>query len=45
LIRCRASESANFEVEACDAKGHLALPSDLVHGSGQKEMERRLATG
>jgi protein ImuA len=26
LIRCRAGESADFEVEACDAKGRLALP-------------------
>jgi protein ImuA len=25
LIRCRGGESARFEVEACDAKGHLAL--------------------
>ena len=32
LIRCRAGESADFEVEACDAKGRLALPSELVHG-------------
>jgi protein ImuA len=45
LIRCRAGESADFEVEACDAKGRLALPSDLVHGSGQKEMGRRRAAG
>lgn len=45
LIRCRAGESADFEVEACDAKGRLALPSDLVHGSGQKEIGRRRAAG
>jgi protein ImuA len=45
LIRCRAGESADFEVEACDAKGRLALPSDLVHGSGPKEIGRRRATG
>ncbi len=36
LIRCRGGESACFEVEACDAQGRLALPSDLVHGSSQK---------
>jgi hypothetical protein len=36
LIRCRAGESADFEVEACDAKGRLALPSGLVHGSGSE---------
>jgi protein ImuA len=45
LIRCRAGESADFEVEACDAKGRLALPSDLVHGSGQKAIGRRRAAG
>jgi protein ImuA len=45
LIRCRAGENADFEVEACDAKGRLALPSDLVHGSGQKEIGRRRAAG
>jgi protein ImuA len=42
LIRCRAGESAEFEVDACDAKGRLALPSNLVHGSGRKEMISRL---
>jgi protein ImuA len=41
LIRCRGGESACFEVEACDAQGRLALPSDLVDGSGQKAIGRR----
>jgi protein ImuA len=45
LIRCRAGESADFELEACDDTGHLALPSHLVHGSGQKEVRRRGASG
>jgi protein ImuA len=45
LIRCRTGESADFEVEACDAKGRLALPSGLVHGPGQKEIGRRRAAG
>jgi protein ImuA len=27
LVRCRGGESAEFEVEACDDKGRLALPS------------------
>src|SRR5467141_1747851 len=45
LIRCRAGESADFEVEACDAKGRLALPSNLVHGSGAKEIGQRRAAG
>ncbi len=30
LIRCRAGESADFEVEACDAKGRLALPAHVA---------------
>jgi hypothetical protein len=37
LIRCRAGESADFELEACDATGHLRLPADLVHRSDQAE--------
>src|ERR1700682_1163421 len=45
LIRCRAGESADFEVEACDAKGRLALPSNLVHGPGKKDIGRRRAAG
>ncbi|MDQ0563197.1 hypothetical protein QO004_005006 [Rhizobium mesoamericanum] len=27
LIRARSGESGDFEVEACDAKGRIALPS------------------
>jgi protein ImuA len=45
LIRCRAGESADFEVEACDAKGRLALPSHLAHGLGPKEIGQRRAAG
>jgi protein ImuA len=45
LIRCRAGESADFEVEACDAKGRLALPSNLVHGSDQMEIGQRRVVG
>ena len=44
LIRCRAGESADFELDACDAKGHLALPSDLANGPGQTDVRRRRAT-
>jgi protein ImuA len=33
LIRCRAGESADFVVEACDAKGRLGLPRDLADRS------------
>jgi protein ImuA len=30
LIRCRAGESAEWELEACDAEGRLALPAGLA---------------
>ena len=44
LIRCRAGESADFTVEACDAKGRIALPSDVADGPLQKEIRRRRAS-
>jgi protein ImuA len=31
LLRCRGGVGAVFEVEACDAKGRLNLPSDMVN--------------
>lgn len=37
LLRCRAGSSADFYVEACDAKGRLALSADLADGSGAAE--------
>lgn len=40
LIRCRAGESADFEVEACDDKGHLRLPAHVVNRPGQAEVGR-----
>jgi protein ImuA len=43
LIRCRAGESADFELEACDGKGYLGLPADSVHGQDQAEGQRRAA--
>lgn len=43
LIRCRAATSADFEVEACDAKGRLALPSHMADGSPKTEIGRRFA--
>lgn len=45
LIRVRAGESADFEVEACDATGRLALPSDLVHGPGATAGRQRGVAG
>ncbi|HHX89943.1 MAG TPA: damage-inducible protein [Paracoccus sp.] len=44
LIRCRAGESADFEVEACDAKGRIALPSKVADRPPQKEVGRRIAS-
>jgi protein ImuA len=44
LIRCRAGESADFELEACDAKGYLAIPSDLADRSAATEVGRRSAS-
>ena len=43
LIRCRAGDSAEFELEACDGKGHLGLPPDSVYGQDQAEGRRRAA--
>jgi hypothetical protein len=42
LIRCRAGESADFVVEACDVTGRLALPADMV--DRPMAAEARLAT-
>ncbi len=33
LMRCRGGESADFEVEACDAEGLIAIPAELANGS------------
>jgi protein ImuA len=33
LIRSRAGECAEFELEACDEKGRLAVPAELADGS------------
>lgn len=30
LLRCRAGEAFDLEIEACDAKGHLRLPAPLA---------------
>jgi protein ImuA len=42
LIRARPGESADFEVEACDDQGYLALPAVLAKRS-QTEIGRRYA--
>ncbi len=43
LIRCRAGDSADLEVEACDDQGRIALPSQVAYGSPEKEVGRRIA--
>ncbi|GLK81827.1 ImuA family protein [Methylopila turkensis] len=45
LIRARAGESADFELEACDGTGRLALPADLANGSLSAAGRRRRAPG
>jgi protein ImuA len=44
LIRARAGESADFELEACDDTGCLALPADLVYRPASAEGWRRGAS-
>jgi protein ImuA len=44
LIRAKAGESADFEVEACDAKGRIAFPSKVADRPPQKEVWRRVAS-
>lgn len=43
LIRARAGESADFELEACDEKGRLAVPAELVHRPAAADDWRRAA--
>jgi protein ImuA len=43
LIRCRAGESADFIVEACDAEGRIDFPANLAHGSVAPQDGRRSA--
>ncbi|MBX3576265.1 MAG: damage-inducible protein [Rhizobiaceae bacterium] len=45
LIRARAGESADFELEACDDQGRLGLPAEMGHGSAQTGLGRRYASG
>jgi protein ImuA len=33
LIRCRTGDSAEWEVEACDAQGYLSVPANLANRS------------
>ncbi len=40
LMRCRGGDCADFEVEASDAKGFVAIPSELADGSVGTEAGR-----
>ena len=40
LIRCKGGEPRSWVLEACDAKGRLALPSDMADRSLPQERER-----
>lgn len=45
LIRCKAGECTDFELEACDETGRLALPADLADGSLAPTAWQRRAAG
>ncbi len=45
LLRCKAGECADFELEACDETGRLALPADLAdRSSSTAAWEKRAAS-
>jgi protein ImuA len=43
LIRCKGAEPRSWLLESCDAKGRLAVPSDVADRSIPKEHGRRAA--
>ncbi|KAB0679083.1 ImuA family protein [Aureimonas leprariae] len=45
LIRCRAGECADFEVEACDDQGRIALAAPLADRSAPADLARHRAAG
>ncbi|GAB1361382.1 ImuA family protein [Rhodobacter sp.] len=45
LIRARAGESLDIELEACDGSGHLGLPADMADGPAAAEGWLRSAAG
>ncbi|MDF1600922.1 damage-inducible protein [Mesorhizobium sp. YIM 152430] len=44
LIRARAGESLDIEVEACDGSGHLGLPAEVADRSAAADGWRRYAS-
>lgn len=45
LIRARAGESLDIELEACDGSGHLGLPADMADRPAAAEGWRHSASG
>jgi protein ImuA len=45
LIRARAGESLDIELEACDGSGHLGLPADMAGRPASAEDRRHSAAG
>src|SRR5215203_6112836 len=43
LVRCKGAEPRSWLLESCDAKGRLALPSDVADRSLSEEQGRRAA--
>jgi protein ImuA len=43
LTRCKGAEARAWTLEACDAKGRLALPSDVADRSLPQVLQRRTA--
>ena len=43
LIRAKAGECAEFEVESCDEEGRIAIPAQLVHRPAQTDDGRERA--
>jgi protein ImuA len=43
LIRAKAGECAEFEVESCDEEGRIAVPAELVHRPAQADDGRERA--
>ena len=43
LLRCRGAEPRTWILEACDAKGRLALPADLADRPDQAADRRAAA--
>ena len=45
MMRCRGSDSADWELEACDETGRLALPAEMAERSLAQGAGRRRAAG